>query len=105
MNYIVYGIECPRSGRILYVGKTSNLKNRIATHLNIYSNITWWLNEIKSEGLCPVFKVLCRTDTNEMSCIIEKQLIDYYSKLYCILNKNNNKNYRLSKHIHGKSNI
>lgn len=104
MNYIVYGIECPRTGRILYVGKTNSLQSRIIAHLNTDSNITWWLDEIKEDGLKPIFKILCKTETNDMAKVLEVALINHYSKQYCTLNRNSNYNYKLSKHIHAKSN-
>lgn len=104
MKYFVYAVCHPDDHRPMYIGKTDNIDNRRSSHLNCNSEIFWWVSELKKKDKVPVFKILCNTDTNDLACIIEKQLIDYYSKNHAILNKYHNKNYRLSHKIYAELN-
>jgi len=69
MKYYIYTLEHPITNEIRYVGRTNNIKGRLATHL--YSSKTGtthkdrWINSLIKIGLKPIIKVLDELDSIE----------------------------------------
>lgn len=64
----IYTLSDPKTGLVRYVGKTTNLKQRLFDHTCNYKDPTkrvnhrfCWINSLKKEGLMPVMEVLEET--------------------------------------------
>lgn len=58
----IYGLRCPLTGQIRYVGKCENPKIRFPAHLRSEESCHRgnWLRLLKAKGLQPVFEVLAK---------------------------------------------
>ncbi len=64
--YAVYLLVCPLTGRIRYVGQTSNLQRRFIQHLsyrgqNLHLNA--WIADLAARGYVPLCKTLLTVET------------------------------------------
>ena len=66
----IYGLRDPISGEIRYIGKTNNLKKRLATHLHLAKSDVnrhkkHWLKKLKESGVKPEMVILEKVDSCE----------------------------------------
>jgi len=62
----IYGLVCPVSKKIRYVGKSSNYKTRYKQHLADIGDETYkkmWISSLKSKGLIPELVILDTAST------------------------------------------
>jgi hypothetical protein len=61
----IYGLHCPKTGDLRYIGKAVNSRKRLASHLRDarrrHTPLYEWINALSRDGLAPVMKVLCQT--------------------------------------------
>lgn len=75
----IYTISDPRTGLVVYVGKTNNVKERFRKHLT-ENNKTYkskWVKGMRAIGLIPIFDVIDECDGDEWQ---DKE--KFYIKLY-----------------------
>lgn len=61
MPIVIYGLRCPRSGNIRYIGKTTDLRRRYLAHLacrNPRHPLYCWVASLKKAKLSPIIEVL-----------------------------------------------
>lgn len=66
MNIYIYGLACPKTGVVKYVGKTKNVKRRREEHSHarsphrrpVNNRLQAWLDELRSASLAPQFVIL-----------------------------------------------
>lgn len=82
-NVYIYGLKCPLSGQVKYIGKTNDLKRRYyehnQTHRNRKSKKNSWIISLKKKDLSPIMEVLekcCEQNWEEQ----EKKWIRYFLK-------------------------
>jgi hypothetical protein len=83
MKHYIYGLYDPRDEKIRYVGRTSNLEDRLRQH--IYdgqgsgrdTKRLLWIKELKVQNLRPIIKVLEEVDGNDVE-EKEKYYINYH---------------------------
>lgn len=86
MKLYIYGLCCPITNEVRYVGQTKSPKERYVAH--IYSgvnNIRKWVTELKQQGLKPYMKILDVFDKDDVS---EEEKF-YISKYKNLLNNKN----------------
>src|SRR5574344_2667050 len=86
MKLYIYGLCCPITNEVRYVGQTKSPKERYVAH--IYSgvnNIRKWVAELKQQGLKPYMKILDVFDKDDVS---EEEKF-YISKYKNLLNNKN----------------
>jgi hypothetical protein len=62
----IYGLYCPKSGELRYIGKANDAAKRLKSHIRdsrrrktpVYD----WFNKLNKEGLFPVCKVIQKTE-------------------------------------------
>ena len=82
---VIYGLYDPRDGQLKYIGKTVDLKNRIANHLipsvlKVNTKKNNWLKKIKELGLRPIVKILKECAFVELN-YWEKEFIKKYKPI------------------------
>lgn len=61
----IYALHCPKSGRIMYIGQSKSIRERVASHLRASGKITpsvLWVRRLKKDGLKPFASVLELTE-------------------------------------------
>lgn len=110
MRYI-YLIKDPTNDLVVYVGETSNVKERFISHKcgnasNFSKEKMEWTNNLKKLGLSPKFEIVKIVDTKEQALIEENNLImDYINKgfkLFNIKNRTTIKQYDLEGNLVGE---
>lgn len=94
-KHVIYSLNCPLSGEIMYIGCTGNLKKRYYNHLSDldYSLKSIWIFNLKRKNLYPTINILEEFDDDNIKYIVEKSWILLYSKINNNLkNKANNNN-------------
>lgn len=63
----IYGLRCPITGEIRYVGKCDDPKARLPGHLKDSSknHRTNWLVSLKTQGLIPILEVIAKVPESE----------------------------------------
>ncbi|MEN6621534.1 MAG: GIY-YIG nuclease family protein [Smithella sp.] len=56
----IYGLVCPKTNQIRYIGKSIRPKERLMNHMNEVSNChrSHWLQSLKKKGLKPSLRIL-----------------------------------------------
>lgn len=61
----IYGLYCPNTGEIKYIGKANNSISRFKSHLRDCNTrntpVYQWIRSLRQSGQIPVMKVLCVT--------------------------------------------
>ncbi len=87
MPVYIYGLRCPLSGAIRYVGKTVNVARRLNAHLNAAKNSKethhryTWLRRVIAAGMRPTIEVLREVSEGEDWQTAEREMIAEYSKV------------------------
>lgn len=62
----IYGLYCPETGELRYIGKANNSKQRLKSHLRDSRRretpVYCWMRALGQRGLVPGLRVLCVTD-------------------------------------------
>lgn len=77
----IYTLSDPETGEVRYVGKTSNPRHRLASHirvLHIFSHKRNWIKSLLDRGLEPVMDIIDEVPQNDPSSWIE--LEEFYIK-------------------------
>lgn len=65
----LYGLFCPRTGELRYVGKSVNAKQRLAGHISDAHRkalpSSCWIRSLLSDGLAPEMRVLAKVQESE----------------------------------------
>ena len=80
MECKIYTLSCPLENRVMYVGQTTNLKNRYYSHKNggCNSDLNLWVYNLKIIGMFPIITVIdVYSIENKIS--VEDKWIKYYS--------------------------
>jgi len=83
-KYELYGLFCPNSDELKYIGITKNgLNNRLNSHLKKPTNqfIASWFNDLKKENKKPVIKQLKECNSYDELLQAEVDEISKYKKL------------------------
>lgn len=90
--YFVYYLQDPRNSNKGYIGKTCDLKKRLALHYSPYSLKDKtiknnWIKKLKKQGLNPLVKILATVRTNKEANRLEKYFIkDFKSEGFILVN-------------------
>ena len=86
MQYIIYGLRCPKTDDYRYIGKSSSGLQRAQAHLTYSHNesVNHWVAELREQGFCPLIDVL-EECTEEDLQIKEKFWIQFYTAKGCKL--------------------
>lgn len=87
MQYIIYGLRCPKTDEYKYIGKSSSGIKRAKSHL-IYSHsesVNKWVSDLREKGLCPLVDVIEECPTQESLIEKEKFWIKFYEDTGCEL--------------------
>jgi DNA-binding XRE family transcriptional regulator len=87
MQYIIYGLRCPKTDSYRYIGKSSSGIKRAKSHL-IYSHsqsVNKWVSDLRDKGLCPLIDVIEPCPTQESLIEREKFWIKFYEDAGCEL--------------------
>ena len=81
-KWTIYSITNPKTGNVVYVGRTKNLGKRICQHKSRSHNlaIRELVNFLKLEGIDLIFNVIEVCDSYDFSCERELNWIDFFSK-------------------------
>lgn len=82
-KFLTYGLIDPRTGELVYVGKSSSGMSRPYSHQTMYGNRgrtrkDCWAKKLLSEGLAPAILILEEYGTNEEALAGEIRLIAYF---------------------------
>ena len=101
MNIVyIYGITCPKSKEVMYVGKTKNIVGRMRAHFSAsrktnpwnINAINVWIKTFEHKKTKPNVVIICECFDFESS-FLEKFWIKYYSSLNpMLLNSRHNPN-------------
>lgn len=87
-EYFVYSISQERTGKIFYIGQTSNFEKRVKAHLRINkrpkirtTNIKTWLFDEIASGHIPQFKILEKVNCVEDALAAETKWIYHFADL------------------------
>lgn len=81
MGVVIYGLRCPLTGSIRYIGKTINPKTRLAAHIckakthQTTHHCSDWIRSLLNAGLKPSLEVLFEVPGGEAWQLHEKRLI------------------------------
>jgi len=87
MQYIIYGLRCPKTDSYRYIGKSSSGIKRAKSHL-IYSHsesVNKWVSDLRDKGLCPLVDVIEECPTQDSLVEREKFWIKFYEDTGCEL--------------------
>ena len=66
MKVAIYALECPESGRVRYVGKANNARERFVGHMRDSKSkktpLYCWMRSLSDRGMLPVLRVLEEVD-------------------------------------------
>lgn len=94
MSYTIYGIVCPDTKNVVYVGLTNNIKNRFRSHLcsrsNIGRKLKEWLLGIDKRGLRGEIEIIPIEENINKPDVLrkEKEYILLYNNISPLLNGN-----------------
>ncbi len=77
MNVYIYTLTCPITNKIMYIGKTINLKERLSGHFKEKKNNKnkiEWIKNLRIKGLKPIIEILDEVDESNWQ-IFEKYWI------------------------------
>lgn len=85
MAAVIYGLFCPLSGELRYIGKAKNPQARFRTHLSHAKggrphHVCAWIRSILDAGSVPIMKTLRQLAHHECWQSAEKELIAQYTK-------------------------
>ena len=86
MQYIIYGLRCPKTDEYKYIGKSSSGTLRAKAHLTYSHNesVNHWVAELREQGFCPLIDVLEECKEEDLQ-IKEKFWIQFYTGKGCKL--------------------
>ena len=86
MQYIIYGLRCPKTDDYRYIGKSSSGLQRAQAHLTYSHNesVNHWVAELREQGFCPLIDVLEECKEEDLQ-IKEKFWIQFYTAKGCKL--------------------
>lgn len=77
----IYGLRCPLSGHIRYIGKTVNLKDRLGSHISTARTtgskdlVCQWIRLVIASGQEPTIEILSVVPCNEAWQSVEREWI------------------------------
>lgn len=82
----IYTLSCPKSGDIMYVGKSNDPKSRFYKHKQVKGSTTKnnWISKLKSENLSPILTIIDEVLIKDWKRM-EKFYISKFRKLGCEL--------------------
>ena len=90
-EYTIYGLKCPITDEIKWVGRTKNLKRRYETHWTNFKSENpqkiEWIKHLKFKQIKPILIILKELKPNEDSNFWENYYINLYIKT--VLNSSN----------------
>lgn len=110
-GYFIYGLRCPETGQILYVGKTWNPKARVASLVaGANAKLEWlvhrWIADLAAKGKRPRFEILCKLTgplAQWLAPAAERRAIQVLSFRYPLLNVQHNLHQkRETRHADGR---
>jgi predicted GIY-YIG superfamily endonuclease len=90
----IYQFDDPRTGEIIYIGVTSNLKNRLRKHLSRTGLLYPLAQELKAEGLDLGVSVLETIENPQKGREVEKKWIQIKKPLLNIIHNQEGRNQR-----------
>lgn len=92
MKYKVYGMKCPFCSRVMYVGQTINLDQRIAFHnsSNGYYITATWIDNLRRLGYLPDYIIIAESENKEQALALEKKYIKEYASQGITFNRAHN---------------
>ena len=86
MQFIIYGLRCPKTDDYKYIGKSSSGLQRANAHLTYSHNqsVNHWVAELREQGLCPLVDSIEECSEEDLQ-IKEKFWIQFYSAKGCKL--------------------
>lgn len=106
-KFKIYALKCPIDGKIRYIGKSANYKQRFKDHVKDTGDSTSkkvWISQLKQKGLVPILSILAEADTEPEARVLENEMcIKYISTVYNIFMPGKNtptvNDYRISNNI------
>ncbi len=99
-KYIIYGLFCPFTDNLHYIGKSTSYMTRPQQHLteSHSEKIQEWVNHLKLFGYTPVIKILADCDDESKLKELESEYIAKHIKEGCyLLNKQENTSIHIMK--------
>lgn len=86
MQYIIYGLRCPKTDDYKYIGKSSSGMKRPKAHLTYSHNesVNHWVAELREQGFCPLIDVIEECSEEDLQ-IKEQFWIQFYTAHGCKL--------------------
>jgi DNA-binding XRE family transcriptional regulator len=86
MQFIIYGLRCPKTDDYRYIGKSTSGLQRANAHLTYSHNqsVNHWVAELREQGLCPLVDSIEECSEEDLQ-IKEKFWIQFYSARGCKL--------------------
>ena len=77
LPFVVYGIRCPKTTQLVYVGITHDLPRRASAHFNRmdHQTVSSWVRSLKAEGLAPGFEILSECHDEDTATLAKKALV------------------------------
>lgn len=75
-KFKIYALKCPIDGKIRYVGKSANFKQRFKDHLKDVGSSTSkkvWIDTLLKKGLKPILIILDESDSEDTARILENE--------------------------------
>lgn len=86
----IYSLNCPKTGRIRYIGKSDNPFKRFSFHLNQsglgHTHKNNWIKALRAEGLVPTMEILDEVPNSDWG-FWEQEYIRLFQALgFCLVN-------------------
>jgi predicted GIY-YIG superfamily endonuclease len=75
-RFKIYYLICPLDGKIRYIGKSTNPKQRLKDHVKDFGDTTGkkkWITKLFKKGFSPVLKIVQETDTESKARFLENE--------------------------------
>lgn len=80
LPFVVYGIRCPKTTQLVYVGITKDLPRRATAHYSRMDRqtVSSWVHTLKAEGLVPGFEILSECHDEATATLAKKALVSVF---------------------------
>lgn len=75
-KFKIYALTCPIDGKIRYIGKSANYKQRFKDHCKDFGVSTakkQWISLLTQKGLFPILSILASAETEPEARILENE--------------------------------
>lgn len=95
-QYSLYSLNCPKTGEVMYIGQSDDLKHRHYTHcIHPETTLKKWIHELWHEDLYPIMHEIEIVKSRALAIVRERELILYYSIVNPkLLNRSGNPNFK-----------